>query len=43
MVNQQIVEDGNKRSLQEFTDSAVEFLQAHPDHDEVIQHAFKLD
>lgn len=39
MVNQQIVEDGHKRPLQEFADSAVAFLQAHPDHDEVVQQA----
>lgn len=37
MVNQHIVEDGEKRSLQEFADKAVSFLKQHQEYDEVVQ------
>lgn len=39
MVNQQIVEDGNKRPLSKFAQSAVIYLEQHPECDEVVQQA----
>ena len=37
MVNQQIIEDGSKRSLEEFAQCAIIYLEQHPECDEVVQ------
>lgn len=38
-MNQRIIEDGNKRSLQEFAQCAIIYLEQHPECDEVVQQA----
>jgi len=43
MVNQNIVEDGQKRSLQEFVESAILYLEQHPECDEVVQLAENIN
>lgn len=37
MVRQHIIEDGQRRSLQEFAQLAVTYLEQHPECDEVVQ------
>lgn len=37
MTRQEIVENGTKRLLQEFSDLAVNYLREHPECDEVVQ------
>jgi len=37
MVRQEIIEDGTKRTLQEFSDLATKYLKEHPECDEVVQ------
>lgn len=37
MVFQEIIEDGTKRTLQEFSDLATKYLKEHPECDEVVQ------
>ena len=37
MVRQHIIEDGQKRLLSEFAQSAVNYLEQHPECDEVVQ------
>jgi len=37
MVNQQIIEDGNKKPLGEFAQCAIIYLEQHPECDEVVQ------
>lgn len=39
MVNQNIIEDGHKRPLDEFAQCAVIYLSQHPECDEVVQQA----
>lgn len=38
-MNQHIVEDGKKRPLDEFANSAILYLRRHPECDEVVQQA----
>ena len=42
MVNQHIIEDGNKRPLSEFAQCAIIYLEQHPECDEVVQQAANI-
>lgn len=43
MVNQHIIEDGNKRPLSEFAQCAIIYLEQHPECDEVVQQAENIN